>query len=196
MALLMKVLFRWQVEGLERFPASGPVLVCANHTSYWDPPMVGVALPRPVHFMAKEELFGIPVFRTWLRAVGAFPVRRGTADLSSFRQALTLLKEGKVVGIFPEGTRNRSGKLLPAHPGAAYLAVSSGAPVVPVAICGRYRPFSRIRVRVGTPLDLRQFRTDKRKKGPEMASMASEVIMSKIEDLLTCASDEVKGGWK
>lgn len=185
---VIRLTFRWRVVGRENIPPQGPVVVCANHRSYWDPPLVGCALPRPVHFMAKEELFRIPLFGWLIRRLGAFPVRRGTADLASLRKALTLLRSGKVVGIFPEGTRSKSGELLPAMAGAAFLAMACDAPVVPVAIRGQLRPFAAVEVRIGPPLDLAQYR---RRRGQKEAQQAlAGAIMGRIRDLLA-ASDEV-----
>ncbi|EKP93891.1 lysophospholipid acyltransferase family protein [Thermaerobacter subterraneus] len=153
--LLFALGYRWDVRGLENVPARGPLLVIANHFSWLDPPLVGTVLPRKVHFMAKQELFHSPVAAWVLRRLGAFPVRRGQPDRWALRHALTLLGQGKVVGLFPEGTRSR-GPLRPFEPGAALLAVKSGAPVLPVAITGPYRLGRRVRVRIGRP-----FRVDR-----------------------------------
>lgn len=141
---------RWEVGGREHVPPDGPLLVIANHLSWLDPPLVGTVLPRKVHFMAKHELFRKPLAAWVLRRLGAFPVRRGQPDRWALRHALDLLDRGAVVGLFPEGTRSR-GRLGPFEPGAALLAIKSGAPVLPVAIAGPYRPGRRVRVRIGVP---------------------------------------------
>jgi 1-acyl-sn-glycerol-3-phosphate acyltransferase len=140
------------VEGRENIPASGPVLICCNHLSAWDPPVVGCAATRQVYFMAKQELWRIPVLRTVISALGAFPVDRQRADLSSVRRSLQLLEQGLAVGVFPEGTRSRTGKLGPLRTGGAKLALRTGAVVVPMAIVGPYRLFRPLRVRIGKPL--------------------------------------------
>ncbi|HEY8394152.1 MAG TPA: lysophospholipid acyltransferase family protein [Thermaerobacter sp.] len=149
--LLFALVFRWDVRGLEHVPKGGPLLVVANHFSWLDPPLVGTVLPRKVHFMAKQELFRYPLFGWLLKRVGAFPVRRGHPDRQALRHSLDLLRRGEVVGLFPEGTRNR-GSLGPFEPGAGLLAVKSGAPVLPVAIDGPYRIGRQVRVRIGPPL--------------------------------------------
>lgn len=141
---------RWEVGGREHVPPDGPLLVIANHLSWLDPPLVGTVLPRKVHFMAKHELFRNPLAAWVLRRLGAFPVRRGQPDRWALRHALDLLDRGAVVGLFPEGSRSR-GRLGPFEPGAALLAIKSGAPVLPVAIAGPYRPGRRVRVRIGVP---------------------------------------------
>lgn len=181
-ALVFAVVYRWDVRGREHVPERGPVLLCANHFDWWDPPLVGTVSPRPVFFMAKEELFRYPVLGTLLPKVGAFPVRRGTADRRALKTALDLLARGEVVGIFPEGTRSRDGTLLPAEPGAALLAVWSRAPVVPVAISGPYRPFRPIRVRIGEPFELTEYYD--RRLSNDALNEAGARIMERIRRLL------------
>ena len=110
-----------------------------NHLSMLDPILVGAVIPRPICFMAKEELFRYPVLGRILRWVHAFPVRRGEPDREAIQYALRRLREGQVVGIFPEGTRSPDGRLLELQGGTALLALKSGAPILPVAITGTQR---------------------------------------------------------
>ncbi len=176
--LLGRVLFRaffravnrWEVSGREHVPPRGGVLLIANHTSYADPPIVGSACPRPVHFMAKAELFKIPVLGFLIRRTHAFPVKRGAADTGALRRGIRLLKEGRVLLVFPEGTRSPNGKLLPLETGAAFVALSSGAQVVPVGVDGADRvlpPHSplvrpaKLRVNIGPPVELDDLRGDR-----------------------------------
>lgn len=128
--------WRWRVEGLNNFPASGPVVVVSNHASLWDPIAVACALPRQVHFMAKEELFQYPLLGNILNRVGTFPVKRGQPDRTAIRRSLELLENNRVLGLFPEGTRSRTGELQKPHPGAAMIALKARAAVVPVACVG------------------------------------------------------------
>jgi 1-acyl-sn-glycerol-3-phosphate acyltransferase len=125
------------VTGTENIPKSGGVIFAPNHISFTDPPVVGCCCPgRQVHFMAKEELFKPPILGAMIRGVGTFPVRRGSADRRALKHAIGLLQSGKVVCIFPEGTRSLDGKLGKAVAGIGLIALKSKAPVVPVAITG------------------------------------------------------------
>ncbi len=181
---VMRLLFRWEVSGRENVPSSGPVVVCANHRSYWDPPILGCALPRPVWFMAKEELFRIPLFGRLITALGAFPVRRGAADLAALRRALSLLREGRAVGVFPEGRRVFGDEVADGRAGAVLLAAATGAPIVPVAICGRPVPFRRLRVRIGAPVDVREWLPSRRPTARDLGTVANDVVMRRIRELL------------
>jgi len=138
MALVVSVFGRWQVRGGAHVPRRGPLLVVSNHLHNADPPLLAATLRRRrLRFMAKIELFrgdwkGLPI-----RLFGAFPVRRFEADLAALRQAQDLLKAGEAIVILPEGHRNRVGTgMQQAYPGAALIALRSGAPVLPVAITG------------------------------------------------------------
>jgi 1-acyl-sn-glycerol-3-phosphate acyltransferase len=134
--LLMPLLGGITVRGAENIPARGPVFLAVNHRSYMDPPYLSMVTKRQLHLMAKEQLFEIPVFGPYIRALGAFPVKRGTADRGAIRQAMDELKAGHVLGIFPEGTRADPGTLLPAERGFALIAKQTGIPVVPIALEG------------------------------------------------------------
>ena len=160
--LLFRLFNRWEVTGREHVPGTGGVLIIANHTSYADPPIVGAAFPRPVNFMAKSELFCFPLGPI-IRRTHAFPVRRGAGDRAALRTAVRMLREGKVLLIFPEGKRSPDGRLIEFEQGAAYVALASGAQVVAVGIDGadRLLPLhspiirpARLRVKIGPPVDL------------------------------------------
>lgn len=151
------VLFTWcrvRIYGEENIPATGGVLLCANHIHNLDPPMLGAAIHRPIAFMAKESLFRVPILGYLVRKVGAFPVQRGAADRAALRTSLQILEEGKVFGIFPEGTRSKTGELGRAHAGVAFIALRSKAAVVPVGISGGYGFQRKLTIRIGKPLDL------------------------------------------
>jgi 1-acyl-sn-glycerol-3-phosphate acyltransferase len=133
---LMRAMWRLEGRGMEHVPGTGPVLLIANHSSVLDPPFVGGVAPRQLSFLAKAELFGVPGFGRLIRALNARPVRREGADAGALRAALRVLEQGGALLVFPEGTRGVEGRLREPKPGAALLAVLSGAPVVPVLIGG------------------------------------------------------------
>ncbi|HSW10754.1 MAG TPA: lysophospholipid acyltransferase family protein [Bacillota bacterium] len=147
-------IFRWHYTGVEHVPATGPGLICANHRTWVDPVALGLACPRQLYFMAKSELFRFPPLKWLLPMVGAFPVRRGEPDRAALRHGFQLLADGKLLGMFPEGTRSSDGRLRRAEPGAALLAVKSGAVMVPAAIIGDYRLGSALTVKFGRPIRL------------------------------------------
>lgn len=132
----MRLLFRLEGRGMENIPASGALLLVANHSSVLDPPMVGSVSPRHLSFLAKAELFKIPLFGSLIWHVNARPVRREGADASALRTALRVLQDGGALLVFPEGTRGPEGALREPKAGAAMLAVLSGAAVVPTYIKG------------------------------------------------------------
>ena len=130
--------FRLRHEGFEHTPADGALIIASNHRSFLDPFLIGALLPaeRPLHFMAKAELFRIPVVGWLLNRLGAFPVRRGESDAKALRTAEAVLERGGVLVIFPEGTRMRAGGLGRPKRGAARLALATGADIMPVVLQG------------------------------------------------------------
>ncbi len=154
---------RAKIEGLDHVPRQAPFILVGNHVSYLDPFYIGAVIPRHVHFMAKKESFGHPFTRWFLCRMRAFPVKRGETDIKAIRQALSVLQEGNVLGIFPEGGRRDYQELEEIKQGAAYLAIKMGCPVVPVLILGADRALPRgkmflrpakIRIKVGNPISL------------------------------------------
>jgi 1-acyl-sn-glycerol-3-phosphate acyltransferase len=176
---ILKPIYRIQVIGQEHFPKEGGVLLCANHIDNLDPPIVGITAPRPVHFMAKAELFSVPVLASIIRNLNAFPVKRGMSDREALRKGLQILKEGNVLGLFPEGTRSKTGELGKGLAGAGFFALRSDAYIVPCAIIGPYKPFKRLKVVYGKPLDFSELRKNK-----ATAEQATELIMEEIRKLI------------
>lgn len=156
-AFIIKIFGRYQVYGRQNLPNTGPLIIVSNHISNWDPLMVGVAIPRKVSFIAKEELFRIPVVGFLMKAWGMIPVKRGRVDREALSKPLELLKDEKVIGIFIEGKRNLKNPavMLKPQPGVAMLALRSKAPVVPVAMINTnriLRSFKRVKVYIGKPI--------------------------------------------
>lgn len=155
-----------RIDGLDNVP-SGPFIMVGNHTSNLDPPFIGAAIGRhtgrPIHFMAKEEIESWPLIGWLARGSGVFFVRRGAGDRGAQRIALEHLAAGRPIGIFPEGTRSRTGVLGKPKVGVALLAMRSGAPVLPVGISGSGKIFpgrsrwphrTRVDIRIGKPFQL------------------------------------------
>src|SRR5213083_68576 len=140
---IMRALWRVEGRGMQHVPPSGPVLLIANHSSVLDPPFVGGVAPRQLTFLAKAELFAVPGFGRLIHALNARPVRREGADATALRVALRALERNGALLVFPEGTRGEEGTLRAPKPGAALLAVLSGAPVVPVYVRGSGRAWPR-----------------------------------------------------
>lgn len=183
--LLFSVLFRWEISGTKNIPLKGGVIVAANHISLWDPPVLGSALPREVHFMAKQSLFTIPVLGYIITKLNAFPITRGAADRLAIRTTMDILSKGQLVGMFPEGTRSKTGELGKAKQGVATIALHTGSTIVPAAIIGTNKIFKKdnflpkIKVKFGNPIII-----DKAKRDKDYIEKISNEMMQEIALLL------------
>lgn len=182
LCLVVLLLRRWKVYGRENVPEHGGLLVVSNHVSYWDPVAVGCALKRRIRFMAKVELFSIPLLGSIISACGAFPVHRGGTDRKAVQKALQFLRQGQVVGIFPEGTRSHTKELLDPHLGAAMLALHGEVPVLPVAAIGTRGMLGKVKVVIGKPLEFA--RPQSRKDLKENYRAISITMMKEIARLI------------
>lgn len=176
-----------KIEGFANLPASGAVIVAANHLSFMDPLLVAVAIDRPVNFMAKAELFNHKIPSYLLTRVYAFPVKRGNADRHAIRYALQLMEDGKVLGIFPEGTRKKTGQVEHTQAGAAMIALRSGAPILPVACIGTDKTIPcgwiwPLKIRIGEPISMLDYQGQK--INSETMEKLSNEITRKINVLL------------
>jgi 1-acyl-sn-glycerol-3-phosphate acyltransferase len=176
------------VKGRENVPRKGPLILTSNHLNLADPPILTYTTPRRIRWMAKRELFDIPIAGLFYRAFGCLPVRRFEADLQALRKSQELLRRGEVLGMFPEGTRSRTRGLTTAEPGTALLALRTGAPVLPVAIWGtegiklprNLFKYNRIHVRYGEPFTLPQVKRITRAE----VQAGTDAIMKAIAALL------------
>ncbi len=175
---IMHLIFRIKVHGKENMPSCGAVIVAMNHTSFWDGPLAAACLPRRLAIMAKKELFKIPVLGAILRWAEVFPVARGKNDIGAVKAALSALKAEKAFAIFPEGHRVKEGEAHTAKAGVAMLAERTGAPIIPVAISGKYRLFSKINVYIGEPIRVKS-ETGEKLTGEELQEV-SDYLMQKI----------------
>jgi 1-acyl-sn-glycerol-3-phosphate acyltransferase len=176
---IFRPLYRIKAIGAEQFPKEGGVLLCCNHISNFDPIVVGIMIKRDVYYMAKEELFKVPVFGKVVEMCNAFPVKRGMSDREALRKGLKVLKEGHVLGLFPEGTRSKNGELGKGLAGAGFFALKSEAAVVPCAIIGPYKSFQKLKMVYGSPIDMTELRQNR-----ASAEEVTELIMSEIHKLI------------
>lgn len=180
--IILAVLRRWEVHGRDKLPQSGGVLIVSNHASFWDPVIIGCTFQRKVSYMAKEELYKInPIFTWIIKQLQTFPVKRGQMDLSAVRYSLEHLKTGNMIGLFPEGTRSKSGDLQEARNGAAMLAVKAGVQIQPVGIIGS-KGWGKVVVNVGDPIDMSAYSGVKVSK--EVLQEVSDLFMKEIRNLL------------
>ena len=174
-----KIVYRLKIVGIENIPDE-QVIFCANHRSFIDAPIIKVTCKRDVRFLAKKSLSKNPLFAFlgWIFEV--VYVKRDEKDISALKTALKTLKDGKCLGLFPEGTRNglekNDGKV---KNGAAYMALKTGAKVVPIGIVGPAKPFTKNAIIYGKPLDFSEYRGDK-KAEKEAEDKVSEIIMNEI----------------
>ena len=169
MKLALLLVAKWQGKGREHVPPRGPIIIVSNHLSMIDPPLLAASIPHPIVYMAKEELSHHPYLGWAVGAYGAFTVKWERVDRQAMRRALDMLKQGKVLGLFPEGSRSRQGQMRHAHPGTALIALQSGAAILPVGITGSER----------FQLKPAEGRTDR-----EELTKTTEIIMRRIAELL------------
>lgn len=148
--------FRGKIYGLENVPLKNPLIMVSNHASYFDPPILGGGVGRPVAYMAKQELFEIPLLKQGIELYGAYPVKRSAGDRGAIRAALNALKEGWIVGIFLEGTRTIDGRIHDPKLGAAMIAAKAQLPLLPVCLWGTHKILPKgVRVPLPVPVTLR-----------------------------------------
>ncbi len=176
---VLHLLYRIRIEGKENIPTEGTYVVCANHKSMMDPPLLCCCLPFPVRFMAKEELFRNKLLGGILYAVGAFPIKRGKSDVGALRSAIKMLESNENVAIFPEGTRSKGDTMKRGKQGAALIAIKAGVNILPVGIEGDYKLFRKMTFRIGKVISLEEF-FEKKTTGDDLQSVTDEKIMPSI----------------
>ena len=186
-----KIVYRVKIIGKENIPKDGPVLFCGNHRSYLDPVLIVVTSNRYMRFMAKEELSKNPFFAFLGYIFDVILVKRDSKDISAMKDALKTLKNKECIGIFPEGTRNgfekNDGKV---KNGAAYLALKTGAELLPIGIQGDAKPFHKSIIIYGKPLDLTNYH-DLKKIDEKVENEVSDMLKSQIIELSTLGSQKV-----
>lgn len=179
--VILSIVYRIDVKGIENLPADGRLIVCSNHKSNWDPIIISIALPRQIAWMGKKELFKNKLLGAFLTKLTVFPVDRDGSDLSAIKKALRILKEERVIGIFPEGTRVKGLDLNNAKSGVALLGYKSKSPILPIYIEGTYKIFSKINVSLGPPLKLNEL-IDGKPSGDDYLDLSKQILIN-IYDL-------------
>lgn len=181
--LVLMPIFFIRVIGKEnlKIPTAGSVII-SHHISNWDAIILGfIVKHKPVCFLAKEELYQSKVSRFFLRHLHTISIARGKGDLAAIKTALAALKEGKMLGIFPEGTRSTDGSILPFNQGTALMAIRADVPVIPVYIKGGYKLFRPIRVYVDPPINLKAIAGEK--SSSQSLANATEYLRNKIVEM-------------
>ncbi|HIU41735.1 MAG TPA: 1-acyl-sn-glycerol-3-phosphate acyltransferase [Candidatus Egerieicola faecale] len=184
--VVCKLWFKLEYYGMENLPKDRGYILVGNHQSYWDPVMMGLKLDTTLTFMANEKLFHKPVLAPVIRGLGAFPVNLKKPDMTAIRTAKKVVKDGKVLALFPEGTRSHDGKLLKFKGGVIYIASVTGEDVVPVCITyqngGKFR--SRILIRYGEVIPNREILEGKKKDTESMRQAAAKLqaVVQRLQD--------------
>lgn len=187
---LGRIGFRYRAIGVEHIPKEGGLLIAANHASFLDIPLLGCGVPRRVAFLGRQDLFPIPGLNGVLQWLGWIPIRHDRLDRTGFKKAIELIKSGKAVVIYPEGTRTRTGHLMPGKPGLGMIVAETGCPVLPAYIGGTYEAlpmgswrlrFHPVHVTYGLPIDF----TDAMQRLPkkDLYRHVSRTVMTRIAEL-------------
>ena len=177
------ILYRVKKIGEENIMQPGKYILCGNHIHALDAPLMMVKAKRKIRFVAKEELFKSGVIRFLSKVYEVIKVKRNSADMDAIKEILKALKNGDIVGIFPEGTRNGMKKNVSFKNGAAYIALKTGTPVIPVGIKGSFKPFSKVTFNFGKPMDFSQYKD--RKDDKEVQEKVTQEIMQEVIRLST-----------
>ncbi|MCR4692820.1 MAG: 1-acyl-sn-glycerol-3-phosphate acyltransferase [Firmicutes bacterium] len=181
---LLLFMFRIKTVGLENVPKNGGVIYAANHKSCYDPIVIAATSKRQLTFMGKKELFKFKPFGYILRSLGAFPVNRGKGDVGAVKTGLMILKQEKVMMIFPEGKRIDKGEIVPAKPGVAMFAIHAKVPVVPIKVEGEYRFMHKLKIIYGKPMYFDEY------YGQKLSSEKLQVLSQNILDTIYGLGDK------
>ncbi len=172
-----KIVYRMEIIGKENIPKQGPIIICGNHKSFLDPPLIEVTCGRYARFLAKEELTKHKSLKILGNVFDAILVKRDSKEVTAIKESLKTLKNGGCLALFPEGTRNSLAKGEDVKDGAAFFAVRSGAKVIPAGISGGNKPFQKVIVKYGEPMDFSKYKGDKSK---ETLDLVTKEIMDNI----------------
>ena len=179
--MMVLILYRPKVVGKENLPENTGALICPNHVHPFDSVVVVTMLKRPVRVLAKEELFKNPFLRFLAKVFGVYPIKREKADMQAIKLSLKLLKQEELLLMFPEGTRNGLEKGKKAKNGAVLISATAGKPIVPIGLQGSFKPFTKVIVNIGKPIDFSE--NKEQAKDKEQASKLTQELMDKIVEL-------------
>ena len=190
--LILKFYFRAQIEGRENIPKAGAYIVVANHTSFLDPFLIGTIVPRIIHYLAYAYFYYHPVCHWYCKRVHNIPLKKDGKDISALKQALRVLKDGELLGIFPEGIRSETGQLGKGEPGVALIALKAKVPILPVGIRGAYEAFPKgskfpkphqLTITFGKPFTIADDLSGHVQANDELQEHMTALIMSKIAEV-------------
>jgi len=188
--IIFKFYLGFKVVGRENVPARGSFIFVSNHVSYLDPILLGTSVYRSLNYMARENLFKKPCFGSIMRGLHSFPIKRSRGDLRAIKEALRILKEGKPLVIFPEGTRSKNRKLRPGKPGVGFIVARAKVPVIPAYVKGSFDALPRgmktlrrhpVEVHIGKPVDFDPFDFDTKDK--MVYQKIGDEVMRRIAEL-------------
>lgn len=190
--LILKFYFRARIEGRENIPKEGAYIVVANHTSFLDPFLIGTTVPRIIHYLAYAYFYYHPVCHWYCKRVHNIPLKKDGKDISALKQALRVLKDGELLGIFPEGGRSETGQLGKGEPGVALIALKAKVPILPVGIRGAYEAFPKgskfpkphqLTITFGKPFTIADDLSGHVQANVELQEHVTALIMSKIAEV-------------
>ena len=177
--VLVAILFRFEVVGADNIPDEGKYIIVCNHKSWIDPIfMMAAVRNRRIIPVAKKELFDVPVLKNLLNKMEVIPIDRANPSMSTVKAILSQIKQERVLGIFPEGTRAARNEFLPAKPGVALFAIKSKADIIPMSLVTKYRVFSKVRVVIDEPISMEEYRNRKvtKEEYPQIAQAMMDVV--------------------
>lgn len=189
--LLLGLPRRVEYHGVENIPKEGPVLLISNHVQYSDPVLLAMVFKRPVHFLAKAELFEKPVLGWFFRHIKCIAIARQDFDRNAIREAIQVLKDGEILGIFPEGTRAKDGKMLPFKSGVCFIASQAPCQILPVGITYKGKTFDyfgeKIVVNIGKPFPYESIEGERRKETQQrMLEKQESAVANLLKDNSLC----------
>ncbi len=176
--ILYRIIYRVRIEGLDNIPDTGPIIICGNHIHFIDPVIVIASIKRPIYYLAKKELFDSKLKNWVFRKMNVISLNREANDMEAYRAAMGVLNKGDALGIFAQGSRMKDIDVKSAKSGVTMFALKGNALVVPAFFDATYKPFTKVLLRYGKPIDLSEYKDVKIKS--DLLSEITENIMREI----------------